>query len=101
MAHFYGSVEGSRGAATRLGTANSGMVTVAANWSGAVRVTLECRDGVDIALVELVPWNGHGTTRQLYHGSVSGLPLSESPPMPTNPQADLAEVAPNLFAPEG
>ncbi len=72
MSHYYGSLEGSRGKATRCGTKRSGLITHAAAWSGAVRVELwhdvgTCRDW---ALVELVPWHGVGITRELYRGPV-------------------------------
>lgn len=74
MAHFYGKLDGSRGQATRCGTKKSGMQTVAASWSGAVRVTLYEHEGEDRVIVSLIPWHGHGTDRQLYEGPVSGAP---------------------------
>ena len=40
MSHYYGSLEGSRGKATRCGTKRSGLITHSAAWSGAVRVEL-------------------------------------------------------------
>jgi hypothetical protein len=71
MAHFFGTVQGGRGTATRTGTARSGMVTHAASWAGAVRVTLrESPGGGTIARAELVPWHGHGVRRVLYEGPV-------------------------------
>lgn len=38
MAHFYGTLQGNRGEASRLGTKDSGITTYAASWEGAVRV---------------------------------------------------------------
>ena len=74
MARFYGSLCGSRGEASRLGTKSSGLRTVAASWNGAVEVQLYERDGVDYARVALMPWHGHGAQRELYDGPVSGAP---------------------------
>jgi hypothetical protein len=72
MAHFYGTVKGGRGGASRLGHASTGLVTRAASHQGAVKTTLACIDGVDWATVELVPHNGAGVSRVLYHGTVNG-----------------------------
>lgn len=74
MAHFYGSIQGARGEATRLGHKSSGLTTVAASWAGAVRVTLshDERTGRDMAHVELAPWQGRGASRELYSGPVAG-----------------------------
>jgi len=73
MSQFYGTIDGqSRTTATRRGSKASGIVTHAASWDGAVRVTVHDRGGVDWATVELVPWHGAGTHRVLYDGPVSG-----------------------------
>jgi hypothetical protein len=74
MAHFYGSISGQRGPASRLGSKKSGLQTTAASWQGAVRTTLYEKAGVDCALVELVPWHGQGAHQKLYDGPVSGSP---------------------------
>lgn len=44
MAHFYGNLKGSRGEATRCGTANSGLSVSARSWAGSVTVELEETD---------------------------------------------------------
>lgn len=73
MSHFYGTLQGSRGEATRAGSKDSGLTAVAASWEGAVRVTLHhSGDGKDVATVELIPWQGAGINKVLYHGPVSG-----------------------------
>jgi hypothetical protein len=77
MAHFYGSVQGARGEATRLGHKSSGMRTVAASWSGSVTTELYHRDGVDYARVRLLPWNNMGVERTLYDGPVGGAKTRE------------------------
>lgn len=71
MAEFYGSVQGARGEATRLGHKSTGLKTKAASYQGAVEVNLSMNDkGVVIARVELVPHLGHGTRELLYEGPV-------------------------------
>jgi hypothetical protein len=76
MAHFYGTVSGkARSQASRLGSKSSGLRTVAASWQGAVAVDLYERDGLDCAQITLIPWHGHGTTRVIYDGPVSGAPI--------------------------
>lgn len=47
MAHFYGSVQGSRGEASRLGGKNTGMRAEARGWHGGVRVYAEHRTTED------------------------------------------------------
>lgn len=74
MAHFFGSLKGNRGEATRLGTANSGLHTVSASWQGAVEVYIshDSVTGKDIASVFLIPWYGNGIKQTLYVGPVGG-----------------------------
>lgn len=79
MAHFLGTLQGSRGRASRLGTKASGLLTTAASWQGAVQVSLWHEgktfahpDGQDMARVELIPWRGAGVSRLLYEGPVRG-----------------------------
>lgn len=72
MAHFYGTIQGSRGRASRLGHRTDGLTTTAASYEGAVQVYLYERDGVDFAAVSLMKWRGAGTERVLYDGPVSG-----------------------------
>ena len=74
MAHFYGTVKGQRGEASRLGSKQSRLETVAASWQGSVRVYLYHDDetGNDMARVSLQPWQGEGTSATVYDGPVSG-----------------------------
>ena len=60
MSHFYGTLQGSRGQATRCGTKNSGVSTVAAGWKGAVETFVTEVDGVDHYEVYLIPWCSSG-----------------------------------------
>jgi hypothetical protein len=77
MAHFYGTLDGSRGQATRMGTKNSGLQTVAASWQGAVEVTLHHDDHTqrDYATISLKPWHGAGVHRVLF----DNLPVDGAP----------------------
>lgn len=74
MSHFYGSAQGNKGEATRCGTKNSGYVTEAASWEGAVRVELWYNEDKEEnwASVSLIPWYGSGKNILLYKGPVSG-----------------------------
>jgi hypothetical protein len=74
MAHFYGTAEGSRREASRLGTKSSGLRTVAASWQGAIEVGLHHDEasGLDRATVRMVPWKGTGRSQLLYEGPVGG-----------------------------
>ena len=72
MAHFLGSIQGSRGEASRLGTKSSGLDVTAASWSGSVRVRLwfDESSAVDHCSVSLSPWHGSGVSVSLYRGPV-------------------------------
>ena len=74
MAHFYGTLQGVRGEASRLGGKESGLRTVAASWEGSVCVYLSYENGCDWATVRLEPWHGRGESKLLYDGPVSGKP---------------------------
>ena len=70
MSHFYGTLQGSRGEATRCGTKNSGLVTYAAGWSGAVRTHVwhDTQIHRDRYEVWEAPWKGIGTSKLLAKG---------------------------------
>ncbi len=74
MSHFYGTLKGNRGEATRAGSKDSGVVVHAASWEGAVcaRVFHDEETGKDWAYVGLTDWHGRGTNRELYRGPVDG-----------------------------
>lgn len=81
MAHFYGTIRGQRGEASRLGGKASGLTVYAASWQGAVRVTLwyDSATDTDMADVKLTTHtNGAGTERVLYSGPVSGAPYKKA-----------------------
>ena len=68
MSHFYGTVQGNRGEASRGGSKASGMETYCASWSGAVRCYAYEKDGVDMVRVERTTWHGVGNYKVLYDG---------------------------------
>lgn len=74
MSHFYATIKGNKGEASRCGSKDSGIVSYTASWEGAVRTTLYYNEQAkrDYAVVSLVPWQGEGTVKVLYDGPVSG-----------------------------
>ena len=71
MSHFYGTLDGARGTATRCGTKTSGMVAVCASWNGAVRSTAYIDSaGCDCVCIEKILWQGQGEERLLYDGPI-------------------------------
>lgn len=76
MAHFRGTISGSRGEASRLGTKASGMHVEAQSWGGKVVVRLYAvENGRDHAEVTLENHHGGGPVRPvvLYDGPVGGM----------------------------
>lgn len=74
MAHFYGTIKGNRGEASRLGTSSSGFRATACSWQGKVVVDLVHNEktDVDMVTVSLQPHNGAGRSLLLYDDAVSG-----------------------------
>jgi hypothetical protein len=71
MSRFYGTVQGHRGEATRMGSTKSGLTTWCASWQGAVRCEAYVgKDDEDYIRVEFQPWQGVGITRLLYDGPI-------------------------------
>ena len=83
MSHFYGTLRGSRGEATRCGTKKSGLVTYAASWSGAIRTHIwhDAQLGQDKYEVWLAPWKGAGDSKLLARGVVGDASIIEFPIM--------------------
>ena len=77
MAHFYATLRGNRGKASRVGTKSSGIAATVASWQGAVSVRLwhDRATHRDMADVSLIPWHGAGDSIPLYAGPVSGAKL--------------------------
>jgi hypothetical protein len=80
MANLYGTLEGSRGPATRCG--NNQLVTTAATWAGAIRVELSRESGDPAGaayVVRLIPWHGRGEHRTLAEGRIGEAPPAAGP----------------------
>ena len=67
MAHFYGTLKGQAGEATRRGSKNNGLRIAAASCQGAIIVTLsyDPETGKDCYCVELGAWKGNGRGTQV------------------------------------
>jgi len=71
MSHFYGTIQGNRGEATRGGSKASGMTTYCASWKGAIRCEAYINDeGVDCVEVTKTQWQGYGENKVLYDGPI-------------------------------
>ncbi len=72
MSHFYGTLQGTRGKATRCGAKSSGITTQAASWSGAIetRLYFDEETGKDMFEVYMIPWHGRGESQMLVRGEV-------------------------------
>ncbi len=92
MAHFRGTVAGTRGTASRLGTKNSGVTVEAQSWEGKVTVSLSVKNGRDWAIVRLARHHGAGTDMAVYAGPVSGMDAQDGRIGPTRPLAQRDTV---------
>ena len=71
MSHFYGTIHGNRGEASRCGSKSSGMTTYCASWNGAVKCETYIDDeGKDCVRVEKTKWQGCGENKLLYNGPI-------------------------------
>lgn len=70
MAHFYGSLKGNRGTATRCGTKASGISASVQSWDGSVTVSLTFgSDGSPVLTIEGRDDSGTGG-RTIWHGAL-------------------------------
>jgi hypothetical protein len=66
MSHFYASIQGNRGEATRQGTKNSGMYGHVRGWDIGGRVHCFVRDGEDCIQITVTRGsNGYGSEKFL------------------------------------
>ena len=65
MSQFYGTLQGSRGKATRQGGKKSGLTTYTASWDGAIRVEAYYDEDKeqDMVIVSKVQWRGKGEAK--------------------------------------
>ena len=74
ISRFYGVVQGNRGDAHRGGSAESGMQTQCASWSGAVQCNAYVDDetGEDNVKIKFIPWRGRGKCFTILDGRIDG-----------------------------
>jgi hypothetical protein len=71
MSHFYGTLQGNRGQATRCGTKSSGVTAVAASWRGCIKVWIyRGDDDRDHFQVTQNCWQGSGVYEVLAEGII-------------------------------
>lgn len=71
MAKFYGTIQGSRGQASRLG--HSHIVTKAASWDGAVNTVITERDGETWVEITTMQHHNAGSYNLIYDGPLAKL----------------------------
>ncbi len=81
MSHFYGTLQGNRGEATRCATKSSGLTAQAAGWRGCIEVRVEHDPdtGKDVFTVHLTPWKGSGGSRKLLADGVLDASMHVTP----------------------
>lgn len=72
MARFYGTVQGGRGEASRLGHSTSGLGVSAKSWNGCIGVRLYDEKGVDHCYIDVEEHNG-SRRKILYRGPIADL----------------------------
>ena len=70
MAHFYGTLRGARGPATRCGSKGSGLEVTAASWEGCLTIRLWHDGHGDRFTVTQDTWHGRGVLEELASGTV-------------------------------
>jgi hypothetical protein len=75
MAEFYGSVQGARGEATRLGHGNTGLRTSAQSWEGSIIVNIykNGSDGPVCVDISVTPDSAKRGGHTLYSGPIKNL----------------------------
>ena len=84
MSHFYGTLQGGAGEATRTGSKKSGLTATAAGWKGAIETEVWINEaGDDYFRVVLRPWKGSGgKTIPLFAGKLDAT-FTEQPSIQT------------------
>jgi hypothetical protein len=72
MARFYGTIQGARGPAYRLGHASSGLRVTAQSWQGDIVVELHADNDADRVYIEARSHRGSEHI-VLYHGPITEL----------------------------
>lgn len=80
MSHFYGTLDGQAGRATRCGSKSSGLQSASASWKGAIQVRLYHENGKDHFVVEQIPWQGSGIKEVIATGVLGETSKQETKP---------------------
>jgi hypothetical protein len=73
MSRFYGTVQGSRGQATRCGNNGSGITTEAAAWGGCIEVQVHedlFDPKWDRFVIRMMPWQSNGDAILIATGTI-------------------------------
>ena len=75
MSHYYATVEGTRGPATRQGTKNSGIRAAAQTFDGSiiVRIDYDARNDEDVVTIGTGPGSTTAMDRELWSGPLRHL----------------------------
>ena len=75
MSHYYATVEGTRGPATRQGTKNSGIRAAAQTFDGSiiVRIDYDARNDEDVVTIGTGPGSTTAMDRELWSGPLAEL----------------------------
>ena len=84
MSHFYSTLNGSRGEATRQGTKKSGLHAVAASWRGSVHVIVfhDPHTGEDKFTITQQSWHGRGIGEEIAAGVIGKSHCAQPDPRP-------------------
>jgi hypothetical protein len=73
VSHFFGTVVGGRGEATRCGHASTGLRVSAQSYTGSIQIHLTCRDGVDWYHITVCRGSSRQGERDVLSGKLSDL----------------------------
>ena len=75
MSHYYGTLQGNRGEATRQGTKKSGIATNTACWTGTIQTRLWYDDDTDTdhVMIEVRGWPYGEYAGTIYNGTIQDL----------------------------
>ena len=100
MSHFYGTLQGNRGMATRQGTIKSSFFATAASWDGCIRVYLDHdKDtGTDRFRVCQDTWHGQGIYEALAEGELGKPAVKKATELEQQLRAALLEAKEFIFS---
>ena len=93
MAHFYGTVQGTRGEASRLGTKSTGLTTEACSYAGKISVYIshDEKTGTDRFDIRMKPHLGKGEFAEIASGTL-GDASTVVHPLPQQPAEPMSQL---------